>query len=143
MNKIFLTIFIFVMLLEGNKNIWDYRHTFSIKKDQLVEIKVVKDYKKSFPDEGTLKFRWTLFHNKRLVLLLNYEGFKKQYVLEKNYKLNTIRLNLADDYKHIDQRPFAIIKFLSFDSGTKVAKIDFLVSDRAQRFEVKIVSPKQ
>ncbi len=142
MNKIFLLTFIFFVQTYANKSLWEYTHSFTLKKDQIVEMKIVKDYKKTFQYQGVLKFRWTLFHNDRLVLLLNYEGFKKQYILETRHKLNTIKLNLTDDYKRIDKRPFAIMKFISFDSGKQKVKMDFLVSDPSKRLEVKLVTPK-
>ncbi len=141
MSKIIFIFFFLYTLLEGNKNIWDFTHSFDLKKDQICKIKIVKDYKKTFQNQGILKFRWTLYHNKRLVFLLDYEGFKKQFILETRHKLNAIKVFLTDDYKRIDQRPFGIIKFVSFDASKHKAKIDLYVRDRAKRLKIKILTP--
>ncbi len=143
MSRIVFIFFFLCILVEGNKNIWDFRHSFDLKKDEVCKIKVVKDYKKSFQNQGILKFRWTLFHNKRLVFLLDYEGFKKQFILETRHKLDAIKIYLTDDYKRIDKRPFGIMKFVSFDASKQKAKIDFLVSDRAKRLKIKIIKPNK
>ncbi len=141
MSRILFTLFALVTLLAARAENFDFRHLFSLKKDQVVEIEIKKDYPKTFPKEGLLRFRWTLYHNRHLVLLVAYEGFKTQYILEPRYGRKTVKLYLTGDYPRIDKRPFVLLSFNAYDAKLKRVKLLAEFSDPEQRLEIKIRKP--
>ncbi len=143
MSRVIFGILGFVVLLYGGRADIGFTHTFLLKKDQVAEVVIVKDEKKSFEQEGILKFRWTLFHNKRLVLLVDHEGFKRQHILQTAYGLNSIRVYVNADYKNSARRDFLVIRFISFDDKSKKVKLDMEYVDLSKRFEIRIVRPKK
>ncbi len=136
-------LLLFSLCLQGGRGDFDFIYQFDLKKDQLAVVEIKKDYPHSFKKEGILTFRWTLFHNRRLVLLLDYEGFKHQYILEPRYGRNTIEVFLTGDYKRIDRRPFMFLTFKRFNIKTKRALLVAQFSDPAKRLEIKITKPKK
>ena len=143
MNKVIFGILCFTTFLFCKSVDIDFAHTFLLKKDQVAEVVIVKDSEKSFEQEGNLKFRWTLLQNKRLVLLVDYEGFKRQHILQTRYGLNSIRIYLSADYKKAARRDYLVLRFKSFDAKSKKVKLDMDFVDLSKRFEIKILRPKK
>lgn len=143
MSKILAALFISTCISAGSLANFDYTHTFSLKKDEVAKISVIKkDYKTTSPKSGEMFFRWTLFHNNLLVLLVNYEGFATQHVLEKEYKRDSVGINLLGDYERVNQRVYMVIKFSEFDESKKVASLDVMIRDPKKRVEVKFTDTK-
>jgi hypothetical protein len=131
-----------VFFAVGELKAFDYSEQFTLKKDQIAKVEVIKrDYETH--KMALLKFRWTLYHNDRLVLLVNYDGFPTQHVLKKEYKKDSIRLNLLGDYVNIANRVYLILKFSNFDSSKKLANFDVMIKDPKKRVEVKFIHPKR
>ncbi len=143
MSRVLLVFFTLVTLLVANVENFDFTHTFVLKKDQIAEVEIKKDYPRTFPHEGILRFRWTLYHNKRLVLLVDYEGFKSQYILEPIYGRKTIKIYLTGDYLRLDRRAFVLLTFDNYDLKTKRVKFIAEFSDPEKRLEIKINKPKK
>ena len=143
MSRHLLTPFILMTFLFGGMENFDFTHLFVLKKDQTAVVEIIKDYPRTFEHEGVLRFRWTLYHNKRLVLLVDYEGFKTQYILETKYGRNTIKLFLTGDYPRVDKRPFMLLSFSEFDVKTKRAKLLAEFADPEKRLEIKIKKPEK
>jgi hypothetical protein len=141
MSRILFIFFTLAALATARVENFEFRHLFTLKKDQIAEIEIKKDYPVTFPNEGILRFRWTLYHNERLVLLVNYEGFRTQYILEPKYGRRTIKLYLTGDYLRIDKRPFMLLTFDTFDTKLQQAKLLAEFSDHEQRLEIKIKKP--
>lgn len=68
-----------------------------LKKDEVVSatISATKD-SQSFSVEKHFTLRWTLYRNEGLVVLVNYDKFPYQFMLYKDYRLNSWVLNLLD-----------------------------------------------
>jgi len=143
MSRSLLMVFMFATLLHGGAENFDFTHLFRLKKDQIAEVEIKKDYARTFKHEGTLRFRWTLYHNKALVLLVDYEGFQTQYILETAYGRNTVKLFLTGDYPRVDKRSFVLLSFSAFDTKTKHAKLLAEFADPEKRLEIKIIKPKK
>lgn len=145
MSKILATLFFSTALLFGAKvDKFDYTHTFSLKKDEVAKISVIKkDYKTSPRKESEVSFRWTLFHNHLLILLVSYEGFTTQYVLEKRYKRDSVSIWLMGDYERVGERVFLALKFSDFKADKKIATLDAMILDRKKRVEVRFINPKR
>jgi hypothetical protein len=144
MSKIVATLFFATFLLFGaESDKFDYTHTFSLKKDEVAKISVIKkDYKTSPRKESEVSFRWTLFHNHLLVLLVSYEGFTTQYVLEKRYKRDSVSIWLMGDYERVGERVFLALKFSDFKDDKKIAILDVMIYNPKKRVEVRFINPK-
>ncbi len=97
----------------------------SLGKDQQMVIVVTdKD------EEKLLIFRWTLFHNKGLVTLLNYNGEPSQHLLYKRYQQNSIKVKLAlRQNESSRQHPYLLINFLGYNYENKRADFEILHKD--------------
>ena len=133
MNRLFLLLL--PLILFGSNSFWNYTYSYETKKDEVVKISIKKDYLPTKKSDGILKFRWTLYSGKRLVLLVDYEGFKYHYLLEKNYKRNIVTINLIGDFPSIKERAFALIKFRDFKNNR--AFFDVKIRDPQKRLEVR------
>ncbi len=142
MSKIGLILLLSLSLIGKDLVSWDYTHTFKLKKDEIATISVIKkEYENQSKLEGLLTFRWTLFHNEHLVLLINYEGHPTQHVLQKIYKRDAVTINLLGDYKQINQRVLLKLKFSDFSKD--IATLDALIYDPKKRIEVQFIDPKR
>jgi hypothetical protein len=137
MKKLLLVI---LFSLYADAFTWDYQHSFQLKKDEVAHIEVIRRVDDSKRD---LTLRWTLYQNERLVLLVKYDTFPTQYILQKEYKRNSIRIALRDDYSEASQRCFLILSFKSFDEGKKVALLEASIMDVKKRIEIRFVDPKK
>lgn len=134
----FLPLFLLATQLFAFQFKYEYKHTFVLKKDEVATINIVK---KEGKDKQSIYFRWTLFANDRLVLLLNYDSFPRQYILQKRYKRDRVRIYLRDDYKNIYDRSYLVLKFREFDK--KSAKIEADISDKEKVLDIKFIDPKK
>jgi len=142
MNKLYLSLLFCTSLFSKELVNWDYTHEFSLKKDDVAKIEIVKkEYESQSDKDGKLSFRWTLHQNKLLVLLVNYEGHPTQHVLEKLYKRDSVSLNLMGDYAQFAQKVILKLKFSDFTKNR--ATIEALVYDPKKRVEVEFIDPKR
>ncbi len=137
MKKLFLTLFLPLFLVAYK---WDYTHDFILKKD---EVAVIKVRKKADSSSRILQLRWTLYTNERLVLLVNYDGFPRQYILQKEYKRNSIRITLRDDYSLRAKRSYLILTFKDFSDNNRTALIKAFVADPNKKIEIGFIDPKK
>lgn len=142
MSKIWLILLLSLSLFGADFVKWDYTHTFKLQKDEVAKISVIKkEYENQSNPEGILTFRWTLFHNELLVLLVNYEEHPTQYVLQKVYKRDAVIMSLLGDYEQLNQRVLLKLKFSDFSKD--VVTVDALIYDPKKRVEVKFIDPKR
>ncbi|HIP03370.1 MAG TPA: hypothetical protein EYH01_10870 [Campylobacterales bacterium] len=142
MSKIGLILLLCLSLIKADLVNWDYTHTFKLKKDEIAIISVIKkEYENQSKLEGKLTFRWTLFHNELLILLVNYEGHPTQHVLQKVYKRDSISMNLLGDYEQLNQRVILKLQFSNYSKD--IATIDALIYDPKKRVEVQFIDPKR
>ncbi len=68
-----------------------------LKKDEVVRatISAAKD-SQNIGTTKNLTLRWTLYRNEGLVVLVRYDNYPYQFILYKDYKLNSWTLNLLD-----------------------------------------------
>ena len=113
----------------------DYSYSYTLKKDEIAKIEIKKDYLPTKKSEGILKFRWTLYKADRLVLLVDYEGFKYQYILQKLYQRDRVKINLLRDFPEIKNQAYAIIAFKDFKNNK--ATLEVFIKDSQKRLEVR------
>ncbi len=104
---------------------------------------MVEVIKREGSRKRVLTMRWTLFQNERLVLLVNYDGFPTQYILQKKYKRNSIKIALRDDYHDSFKRAIMIVTFTEFDEAKKTALLKASISDPNKRIEIKFINPEK
>ena len=137
MKKLFLALLLPLHIFAFK---WEYAHDFVLKKD---EVGVIEVLKREDTKKRALNVRWTLHQNERLVVLVNYDGFPTQYILQKVYKRNSIRITLRDDYSEGSKRCFLILKFDDFKEDKKTALIKAFVHDPKKRIEIKFIDSKK
>jgi len=132
MNKIVLYLLLSIYTFAIDTEFWNFSTKVELKKDQLYSLSI---------DDAEIKkrlfFRWTLFHNNGLVLLLNYDGHPHQYILYDSYRKDTIRLKIARKIGHTDNVPFLLLVFKEFDFENRKAKFDILVKDSSNKLLIK------
>lgn len=84
---------------------------FELKKDEVLKavVSASKDSSASVSSSGSattqggaiseeknFTLRWTLYRNKGLVVLVRYDNYPYQFILYKDYRLNSWNLNLLD-----------------------------------------------
>ena len=132
MNKIVLYLLLSIYSFAIDTEFWDYSFKTELEKDQV--------YRLSVDDEEIKKqlfFRWTLFHNNGLVLLVNYDGHPHQYVLYERYRNDTVRLKIARKIGYTAHAPFLLLVFKEFDFEKMKAKFEILVKDSSKKLLVK------
>ncbi len=141
MSKIFLSL-LFVIPLLG-LDIWDYSYVFKLKKDQVATVKVALDSEKDPLKSRDIKFRWTLYSNKNLIVLVNYDNFPTQYELQKIYKKDTLSFYLRDDYQVKYKRSFFILRFVEYSDKEKTVTLKVAVKDPQKRLKIIFDDPNK
>jgi len=128
---------------------YEYQHQFILKKDELgfVHINRKEVTKKATVENPTndylLKLRWTLFANNQLFLLVNYRGHPYQYVLKKNYPLESVTLPLLPEGENkMDAKVLIKIVFNDFSQSNHEAILDIFIEDNQERIQVEF-KPKK
>ncbi len=125
----FFYLMVFASLLNGiDLSYWSHIYTYKLKKDQLATVLIQKEDPSSTMIDSNLSFRWTLFQNKALIILVNYEKFPTQYTLYNDKKQNSIRFYL-EDYTNPKNRAYLFLEFSEFDDKNKKAIIKTYIKD--------------
>lgn len=94
-------------------------------------------------DPYVMRFRWTLFANDQLFLLVNYRGHPYQYILKKRFPLESVTLPLLPEgIDTMNAKVLIKILFNDFDQSNKEAVLDIFIEDNQQRINVEF-EPKK
>ncbi len=116
---------------------WDFQYSFNLKKDKIATVFINRNKKnKEGKSLYVLKFRWTLYANKNLILLLNYMGYPHQYVLKKTDLMQSVRIKLLADGNDYNGRIYAVIVFSDFDKRKNRAILDVYIKDETKKIRV-------
>lgn len=89
-----------------------------LKKDEVVyaTISASKD-SQSMSATKNFTLRWTLYRNQGLVVLMRYDNYPYQFILYKDYRLNSFTLNLLDPQgvNRSPKQPQLRITFMGID----------------------------
>jgi hypothetical protein len=124
--KLLISFLFTLMYVEAiNLNYFNNSFEKTLSKDQQMRIVVKKE-----GDEKLLIFRWTLFHNRGLVTLVNYNGEPSQQILYKRYHENSIKIDIALRQNETSRyHPYLLITFLGYNYEDKSAKFEILHKD--------------
>ncbi len=128
---------------------YEYQHQFVLKKDELGYVyinrkEVTKKATAENPmNDYLLKLRWTLFANDQLFLLVNYRGHPYQFIVKKNYPLESVTLPLLPDGENVmNAKVFIKIVFNDFNQSNREAILDIFIEDNQERIQVEF-KPKK
>ncbi len=94
---------------------WDSEFEIKLQKDEIKEFKIFDRVR-----EKSLFFHWTLYINRGMVVIANYDGYPRQYILYKDYNRNSFQIPL---YK---PRSALMVEFADFKEDNKTAKFRVL-----------------
>lgn len=139
MNKIFFLILLLLCDISFAKDssIWNFQYSFNLKKDKIATVFINEsDKNKEGKSLYVLKFRWTLYANKNLILLLNYMGYPHQYVLKKKRSMDRVRIKLLADGNDYNGKIYALIVFSDFNKKENSAILDVYIKDETKKIRV-------
>ncbi len=142
-------IFLIILLLFSDisyakkQKLWSFQYSFNLKKDKIATVFINKsDKDKKGNSLYVLKFRWTLYANKSLIVLANYMNYPHQYVLKKERLLDSIRIKLLSDGRDYNGKAYALIVFSDFDNKRQIATLNVYIKDEMKRMTIDFQEPK-
>jgi len=117
---------------------WDFTKEVALSKDQYQTV-LVRDEQ----ELRVLKFRWTLFAGSGLVMHLNYNGRSSQFILYKQYKKNSYKIEILPKLSAYKMAPVLYLQFKKFDYKTKKAYFDILIDDSEKRALIEVKPLKE
>jgi len=139
-NRFFAFLFFAVSLTATD---WEYTYTFRLKKDETARIEVHKNLQNPSSLSGVMEFRWTLYKNEGLVLLVKYEGFPRQYVLYRKNDRDFIKISLSKKPPKEWLESYLLMKFEDFDEKSYTAVLGVFIKSPLKEFEVSFIEPKR
>jgi hypothetical protein len=133
MSKFLLFFFSISLFAFDPLKYWWINDTIYLKKDYPAIYKIFYNNKVYI-----LKFRWTLFKNRGLVMLYNYENYPFQNILYKNYQLNGYRIYITKQDEVND--PYLMIYFKNFKDN--VVEFNILIYNPKKNIIIKLNEPR-
>lgn len=115
MNKIFLLFLLSILSLFSQTPNWTSEQEVTLSRNQVYKLNLLIGNS----DVRVLRFHWTLYIDKGLVFLANYDGFNHQTILYNNFRKNSFRIKLAEEGKKRGLSPYVVIMFKSYDEDSK------------------------
>jgi hypothetical protein len=104
----------------------------SLKKDEQKKILV-----KYGSFEKIFKFRWTLYHNKGLVIFRSYDRIVAQNILYLRNKNQAFKVELKPKDASSYEGAYLLVQFKEFDYEKKQATFDISISDKSAQINLK------
>ncbi|MDO8453132.1 MAG: hypothetical protein Q7S59_01015 [Sulfurimonas sp.] len=104
----------------------------SLKKDEQKKILV-----KYGSFEKIFKFRWTLYHNKGLVIFRSYDRIVAQNILYLRDKNQAFKVELKPKDASSYEGVYLLVQFKEFDYEKKQATFDISISDKSAQVNLK------
>ena len=117
---------------------WDFTKEVVLSKDQYQTVLVREEQ-----ELRVLKFRWTLFAGGGLVMHLSYNGRNSQFILYKQYKKNSYKIDILPGLSAYEMAPVLYLQFKKFDHKTKKAYFDILIDDSQKRALIEVKPLKE
>lgn len=117
MNKIFLFCFLFFLPLFSQSPNWTSEQEITLSRNQVYKLNLLI----SNSDVREFRFHWTLYTDKGLVFLANYDGFNHQSILYNSFKKNSFKIKLAEEGKIRGLSPYLVVFFKQYDEKSKQA----------------------
>ena len=107
---------------------WASQDSATLEKDEVVAFEV---------DGRLYTFRWTLYINDGLVVLVKYDNFPYQTVLYRDYRLSGFRVDLKTPNRADVPPPYMMVDFQSIDANATRARFGFYLYDPSGRVVMK------
>ena len=96
------------LLIAMPNDYWKFQDKFSLVQDEFVSYEI---------NERAFFMRWTLFHNKGLVVNAKFDHFPYQYILYNDYKLNSFQIPVMATDTMIPPEPYIMVVFDGFEDS--------------------------
>ncbi len=132
--KLFLQITLFLALSLSAVFAEELRDVqkISLKKDEQKKILV-----KYGSFEKIFKFRWTLYHNKGLVIFRSYDRIVAQNILYLRNKNQAVRVELKPKDGGSYEGAYLLVQFKSFDYEKNQAQFEISLIDKSMQVNLK------
>jgi hypothetical protein len=117
-----------------NGQTYKIKYLITLKKDETKKILV-----KYNTITKLLKFRWTLYHNKRLVLFRSYDEEIAQTILAGNPNQDAVRIVLMNSAVGYDRLPYIILHFDKFVYPQRQAVFTLYLFDKYNMVALKFL----
>jgi hypothetical protein len=113
-------LFLPLLLWAMPDDYWAHEEGFELKKDQFVSWEV---------GDRILFMRWSLFHNRGLVVHIKYDHFPVQNILYEDYKRNSMKIRLKTQPPVRPPEPYARVVFERYDEESESAHLRIYLFD--------------
>lgn len=130
----FLWLFPALLMAAFPAGYWAQSGLASLKKDELYALIVESGEMKK-----EVRFRWTLYKNRGLVMHLGYDRFVHQFVLYRDYRQDSFKLDLmSKEEAGLKETPYLMLVFKGYSRASEIADIEYYVYPGDQDVSVKI-----
>jgi hypothetical protein len=133
MSKFLLVFFSIFLFAFDPLKYWWINYTIYLKKDYPAIYKIFYNQKTYL-----LKFHWTLYKNRGLVMFYNYQNHPFQNILYKNYQLNGYKIYITKSDEIND--PYLMIYFKNFKNN--IAEFNILIYNPKKNIKIKLNEPR-
>ncbi|MBE0490939.1 MAG: hypothetical protein IBX44_01665 [Sulfurospirillum sp.] len=141
--RIIIFVFLTVSFLFSAEKFWDHQHRYILKKDELANLNIATSASKGL-DKIQFFFRWTLFVNDRVTVLVNNQGYPKQFVLYKKRSLDSAQFKLMENGSlEITDQSLLLLVLQEIDASKNEVSFDVFIKDPKKRIMVDFETPQQ
>ncbi len=91
-----IMLMIFALTLEAKGIIHSFELGLDLRKDEILRADITSSKDSQGYATKDFSMRWTLYRNEGLVVLVTYDKFRYQFILYRDYRLNSWQLNTLD-----------------------------------------------
>lgn len=128
MRALFALLTLSCLLFAMPDDYWKFKDKFDLVQDQFVTYEINKKI---------FFMRWSLFHNKGLVVNAKFDHFPYQYILYNDYKLNSFKIPVLVTDRSIPLDPHIVVVFDGFADNK--ARFSIFLYDATGAVEIKKV----
>ena len=96
---------------------WTSEQEVTLSRNQVYKLNLLI----SNSDVREFRFHWTLYVDRGLVFLANYDGFNHQSILYNSFRKNSFKIRLAEEGKIRGLSPYLVVFFKNYDEKSKQA----------------------
>lgn len=135
MSKILLIALLPVWLFAAfPADYWLQSGSITLARDQFYTVGISKG-----GERKDIRFRWTLYKNEGLVMHLSYSDHVHQFILYRDYQVDSFKLKLFPKQTPApEEEPYIRLVFNNYSRKDKIASFDYYVYGGRAEFEVDV-----
>lgn len=130
----------FIVVLLGVSAVaadWALRKTIELEQNEFERITIKE---KATRYHQNLEFRWVLYTNKVMNIILSLDQHISQYTVSKRYNNDSIKLTLLQVKAMHYQPPYMFIKFKDFNVTGQRATFEIMLSDQDDELALEFLN---